>query len=82
MYHRVKRATFQKVFDSTIYIFGPRISNLSIILVKIVKNLVNESIYRIKNEFVDLVIRNQSNSNLLDYIHEKNTKPLKIFAKV
>lgn len=49
---------------------------------KIIKNLTSSEISFLKIDFIDTLVKNQSNSTLLDYIEEKCRKPLKIVAKV
>lgn len=68
-------ASFQKVIDMRVYVFGPRV-------IKIVKHLQNEELCNLKDDFIDIVIRNQNNSILLDHTRDKTNKPLKIGGKV
>lgn len=49
---------------------------------EIVKNLKHEDITKIKPDFVNCVVRNQTNTNLLKVIKENNKTPLKIYTKI
>lgn len=74
VYQRISRASFLKVMDSRFYIFSRRI-------VRIIKNLTSSEISFIKTDFIDTIIRNQSNSTLLNLISDKANPPLRVIAK-
>lgn len=67
-YSSVVRAKMEKVLDTRVYILSSRIGNKMCNTVKILKHLVNDELSHVKSDFIDLLIRNQSNSTLLDLI--------------
>ena len=82
IYRRASRATFQKLIDSQIYVFGPSTRTSCLNSVEIVRNLISEDIYRIKPDFIHCLVRNQTNTTLLREVHENYSSPLKICCKV
>lgn len=66
------------MLDSGFYIAGPKISIKLIILVRIAKKLVTEEITFLKEDFIETLISNQANLNILRLTPEE--KALKITA--
>ncbi len=58
IFKQVRRANFRKIVDSRTYVFSHRIASILL-------GLNHEEIYEIKPYFIQLLVKNQTNSRLL-----------------
>jgi hypothetical protein len=83
IYGQVRKASFKRVLDTKVYLFGSRVGKNYISSGEIVKELSTDEIYDIKPELIHFLVEHQTNRNLLNIskqLREEECLPLKIYA--
>ena len=82
LYQRISKGSFYQVMDTTFYIMSLKAGIFKNNAVRIGQRLDIPDPTTIKYDLISSLIRNQCNTNLLDYASEYERRPLNIAAKL